>query len=173
MRLWNNSAYRLTRPHFAAAVRFVKFRVTNKKLLSSEWQNKASLRPPSRSPLHRPPKRHSVLDTESPTSIKDFKLFRLFAIRPIMRLWIKFRVTNKIRASYRTWSGIPYESSIIVTPAFEPESPSLGWDFFSFPWLGKVGMGSAPQGLSRYSKLVPFKMSKERNIIIIIPNLEK
>ena len=28
MRLWINSAYRLTRPHFVAAVRFVKFRVT-------------------------------------------------------------------------------------------------------------------------------------------------
>ena len=40
MRLWISSAYRLTRPHFAAAVRFVKFRVTHKKIYSccSEWQ---------------------------------------------------------------------------------------------------------------------------------------
>ena len=34
MRLWISSAYRLTRPHFAAAVRFVKFRMTKLKPLT-------------------------------------------------------------------------------------------------------------------------------------------
>ena len=29
----------------------------------------------------------------------------------------------------------------------DSESPSLGLDFFSFPDLGKAGMGSVPQGI--------------------------
>ena len=71
--------------------------------------------------------RHTGLDPVSPTSIEGFKIISSFIIRPTMR----FRVAAR-------------NDKEPVAP--HPNPPRVGEGIFeyTFPWLGKVGMGSIP-----------------------------
>ena len=124
----------------------------------------SSLRPPSRSPLHQPPMRHTGLykanrrnevrtsepvcraDPVSPANIEGFKIISSFIIRQTMRFRVAARNDKEPIAPH-------------------PNPPRVGEGIFeyTFPDLGKVGMGGVPQGF--YFQCVILNSGAGRSVI--------